>query len=142
MNDNVSAVKTLSASRDGAPSGEKQPHPTPSIPDHQLLRVIGRGGYGEVWLARNVVGTYRAIKVVYRSRFEKDNPYEREFSGIQKFEPVSRTHEGLVDILQIGRNERDGCFYYVMELADDESSGQSINPESYTPKTIRTEISR
>jgi len=30
------------------------------IPDHELLRRIGGGSYGEVWLARNVMGTYRA----------------------------------------------------------------------------------
>jgi serine/threonine protein kinase len=30
--------------------------PTTVIPDHELLRRIGRGSYGEVWLARSVVG--------------------------------------------------------------------------------------
>src|SRR6266567_2273905 len=90
----------------------------PAIPDHEMIRIIGRGSYGDVWLARNVVGTYRAVKVVYRKRFRDDRPYEREFSGIQKFEPVSRTHEGLVDVLQIGREDKLEYFYYVMELAD------------------------
>src|SRR5262249_30796871 len=36
------------------------------IPDHELLRCIGSGSYGEVWLARNIMGTYRAVKVTYR----------------------------------------------------------------------------
>src|SRR4029434_6168388 len=63
----------------------------PTIPDHELLRCIGRGSYGEVWLARNVMGTFRAVKVVYRASFEHDRPFEREFEGIQKFEPISRT---------------------------------------------------
>ena len=27
--------------------------------------------------------------------------------GIQRFEPVSRSHDGLVDILQVGRNDAD-----------------------------------
>lgn len=90
----------------------------PRIPDHELLHCIGAGSYGEVWFARNVAGTPRAVKIVYRSRFTDDRPYTREFNGLKHFEPVSRTHAGLVDILQIGRNDADGFFYYVMELAD------------------------
>ena len=35
-----------------------------------------------IWLARNVMGTYRAVKVVYRETFSESRPYEREFSGI------------------------------------------------------------
>jgi hypothetical protein len=97
----------------------RSPRPAPVVPDHQLLRPIGNGAYGEVWLARNVMGTWRAIKVVHRADFSEDYPFEREFKGIQKFEPVSRSHEGLIDILQIGRNDEAGYFYYVMELADD-----------------------
>src|SRR5580765_430844 len=91
----------------------------PVVPDHELIRCIGRGSYGEVWLARNAVGTWRAVKVVHRARFRDACPYEREFAGIQKYEPVSRTNDGLVDVLQIGRNDPEGYFYYVMELADD-----------------------
>jgi hypothetical protein len=53
--------------------------PSPSVPDHELIRRIGAGAYGEVWLARNTLGTYRAVKVVYRSDFDSDRPYEREF---------------------------------------------------------------
>jgi serine/threonine protein kinase/Tfp pilus assembly protein PilF len=97
----------------------------PIVPDHELIRRIGEGSYGEVWLARNVVGTYRAVKVVYRKTFEHDRPYEREFGGMQKFEPVSRTHEGLVNVLQIGRNDQAGYFYYIMELADEASPDRS-----------------
>src|SRR5438045_9587745 len=94
------------------------PAQPPRIPDHQLLRCIGRGSYGEVWLARSVLGEYRAVKVVYRKNFEHERPYEREFQGIQKFEPISRTDESQVDVLHVGRDEQAGYFYYVMELAD------------------------
>src|ERR1035441_4357068 len=136
----------------------------PIVPDHWLLRMIGRGSYGEVWLARNVMGTYRAVKVIYRSSFDNDRPYEREFAGIRKFEPVSRSHESQVQILHIGRNDKEGYFYYVMELADDAGqvrsaecearSGDSqpseaqtgiqhqlstIQPASYVPRTLQQE---
>src|SRR5437899_4123394 len=88
------------------------------IPDHELIRCIGRGSYGEVWLARNIMGTYRAIKIVYRATFDSDRPYDREFEGLRKFEPISRSHESQVHILHVGRSEQEGYFYHVMELAD------------------------
>ena len=119
-----------------------QPVSPPVISDHELLRRIGHGSYGEVWLARNATGAYRAVKVVYRRTFDHDRPYEREFGGILKFEPISRTHESQVDILHVGRNDANGHFYYVMELADDQNTGQQITPETYSPRTLRSEISR
>jgi len=111
----------------------------PTIPDHKLLRRIGGGSYGEVWLARNIVGTLRAVKFVYRRTFEDDRPFEREFQGIQKFEPISRSHEGFVDVLQVGQNAAAGCFYYAMELADPAGGGQAqslkLKVQSSTPRT-------
>src|SRR2546426_9820065 len=85
----------------------------PRVPDHELLCRIGIGSYGEVWLARSALGTFRAVKIVYRATFDHEHPFEREFKGIQNFEPISRSHDGLVDILQVGRNDAAGYFYYV-----------------------------
>src|SRR5213593_1941413 len=76
----------------------------PLISDHELLRLIGQGSYGEVWLARNVMGEYRAVKIVQRRRFGEDRPFEREFEGIRKFEPISRSHESQLPILHVGLN--------------------------------------
>ncbi len=90
----------------------------PTIPDYALLRSIGRGAYGEVWLARGVTGLHRAVKIVFRAGFSDDRPYEREFSGIKRFQAVSHSQENLVNILHVGRNDAAGYFFYVMELAD------------------------
>ena len=68
--------------------GAVLPVAPPQIPDHELLRRVGEGAYGEVWLARNVMGTHRAVKIVYRRSFSDDRPYEREFAGIKRFEPI------------------------------------------------------
>src|SRR5262245_57916104 len=86
----------------------------PQVPDHELLRVIGSAADGEFWLAKNAMGSLRAVKVVYQRSFVDERPYEREFSAIKNFEPISRSHQGLVNILQVGRNDREGYFYYVM----------------------------
>ena len=143
----------------GGPAINRIPGPAPQIPDHEMIRCIGQGSYGEVWLARNAVSTWRAVKVVYRQNFKDPRPYEREFAGIQSYEPISRSNEGLIDVLQIGRNDSAGYFYYVMELADaadpdsdDESATSDLgnkpgsadapakpggfDPDTYIPKTL------
>jgi len=152
-------ITRLAEASPAAPRGF--PDVPPAIPDFELLRRIGQGSYGEVWLARNVLGDYRAIKIVYRQTFESDRPFEREFDGIKRFEPISRSHESQVDILHVGRGA--GYFYYVMELADDaaeprvesselrvESSAptgvptqlSTLNPLNYSPRTLRSELQR
>lgn len=93
-------------------------HPPPRVADHELIRRIGAGSYGEVWLARAVTGQWRAVKAVSRDRFSSERPYEREFRGVVQFEPISRSHAGLVQVLHVGRDDEAGAFYYVMELAD------------------------
>jgi WD40 repeat protein len=113
----------------------------PAIPDHTLIRPIGRGSYGEVWLARNLMGALRAVKIVWRGQFESGRPYEREFDGIQRYEPVSRASGGLVHVLHIGCNQDEGYFYYVMELADSrQAAGNEAN--DYEPRTLRSDLKR
>ena len=96
------------------------------------MRSIGAGSYGEVWLARNVLGELRAVKVIHRSRFNDQRPFEREFKGIQRFEPISRSHPSQLAILHVGKNDIAGCFYYVMELADavENPNSEARNPEA------------
>ena len=80
----------------------------PTIPDHQIIRLIGGGSGGDVWLAKNALGTYRAVKIVQERSFKQRRPFEREFNGVLQFEPVSRLHDGLGNVLQVGHNEAAG----------------------------------
>ena len=82
------------------------------------------------------MGEYRAVKIVCRESFREQRPFERELSGIRKFEPISRSHDGFIDVLHVGINEEAGYFYYVMEAGDDQVSGRDIRPDVYSPKTL------
>ncbi|WP_411826503.1 SUMF1/EgtB/PvdO family nonheme iron enzyme [Luteolibacter sp. AS25] len=116
------------------------PRSHPNIPDHEVLRKIGHGAYGEVWMARGVTGAMRAVKVVWREDFDDERTFEREFEGILKYEPISRDHPGLVNILHVGRSpDTKSFYYYVMELGDDIHTGQEINPVEYEARTLRPE---
>lgn len=113
------------------------------IPDYTLLKRIGAGAYGEVWLAQSVTGALRAVKIVWREDFELTKTFHREFLGIQQFEPISRGHPGLVHILHVGWNEQRGFYYCVMELADDCEAGPSItDTHAYVPRTLGTDMKR
>ena len=128
-----SLSNTASGAENIAPSARQSGVP-PSVPDHQLLRSIGVGSYGEVWLARSAIGSLRAVKVVYRISFDHDRPYEREFEGLKQFEPLSHARESQVDIFHVGRNDDAGFFYYIMELADAVENPKS---ECRNPKEAR-----
>jgi serine/threonine protein kinase len=110
------------------------------VAEHKLVRLIGAGSGGEVWLARNALGTYRAVKIISRNSFPWQKPFEDEFQGLLRFEPLSREHDGLVDVLQVGGSAASDYFYYVMELGDDIRTGQNIDPDSYQPRTLAHDL--
>ena len=100
--------------------------------------MIGRGAYGEIWLARSLTGAFRAVKVVHRTTFESARAFQREFQGMSSFEPISRAHPGFVDILHVGRTSE--YLYYIMELADDHVAGRKVDPLHYVPRTLKTDL--
>lgn len=104
--------------------------------------MIGRGAYGEVWMARGVTGALRAVKVVRREDYDHPESFEREFEAIKKYEPVSRKHDGLVPVLQVGRNDAGGFYYYIMELADDLERGRDIDPATYRAHSLQAQMRR
>lgn len=140
-------IENLLGSSPSNSSVDSPPRPPPPVPNHEVIGRIGRGSYGEVWLARSVTGALRAVKVVWRSHFSSERPYEREFHGIVRFEPISRSHPGVVNVLHAGRDDAAGCFFYVMELADEahaeskSDSGLHLAPVApYRPRTLASEL--
>jgi len=113
----------------------------PAVPDHRLIKRIGTGAYGEVWLARNLLEAYQAVKILHRDRFSDPRPLDREFEGLKRFTPVSRSHPNLVQVLHAGRTG-NGELYYVMELADDEVPGGNLDPATYSPRNLSTVLKK
>ncbi len=116
---------------------------TPEAPDYQLFNPpFGEGAYGKVWLARNKAGQWRALKAVYLANFNENNdPYEREFSGIKKYQPVSDKHPGLLQV-EFVSEKQEGYFYYVMELGDPLEPGWEGEPSTYRPRDLVSERAR
>jgi TolB-like protein/tetratricopeptide (TPR) repeat protein len=143
----VQRVQHLLAGGSGTPAraesaGVRPEAPTtvsradPRIPDYELLRQIGSGSYGDVWLARGLTGAHRAVKIVWRDRFPDAEPFEREFRGLKEFTALGLEASQMA-LLHVGRDERAGFFYYVMELADDASGGSALDPARYVPLTAK-----
>ncbi len=108
------------------------------IPDYELCdQPFGEGSYGKVWLARDAVGHWQALKAVYQAKFGDDRkPYEREFSGLTHYKPISDKHPGLLRVNFISRMKPEGYFYYAMELADSVAPGWEKNPALYQPRDL------
>ncbi len=115
----------------------------PDAPDYKLFNPpFGEGAYGRVWLARNAVGQWRALKAVYLANFEQNtDPYEREFNGIKKYQPVSDKHPGLLRV-EFVSEKLAGYFYYVMELGDPLEPGWEQEPSTYKPRDLVSERAR
>ena len=110
-------------------NGSSQP---PSCGSWRLEREIGHGAYGVVYLAVAPDGECAAVKVCRREDVG-DERYERELRGAKLYRSIP-PHEGLVRMR--GLREADGCFYAVMDLADDEFGGSREAESGYRPKTL------
>ncbi len=99
---------------------------------------FGRGAYGRVWLAKNAIGQWQALKVVYASNFSEAGPYDREFNGVSRYKPVSDKNPSLLRVDFVS-TKRPDYFYYVMELGDSIVPDWQSNPSTYKPRDLMNE---
>jgi len=125
------------------PEAKTTPEPAtvaerPDAPDYEFFDApFGQGAFGKVWLVRNAIGEWQALKVIHQAKFkENPAPYDREFAGIQRYKPLSHQHPGLLSIDFISRKRDEGYFYYAMELGDSDVPGWEENPTLYKPRDL------
>jgi len=123
------------------PSGKRPlavpaPPAPPVLPDYDLIKFLGKGGFGQVWLGRQrVTGMYCAVKIVPQGEVG-----EIEIEGIREYKLRASGNPHLVQIEHVG--VVGDLYYYVMELADDARGEGVRSPEGYEPLTLSEEIKR
>ncbi|HKO93479.1 MAG TPA: serine/threonine-protein kinase, partial [Polyangiaceae bacterium] len=93
---------------------------------YKLVRPIGRGGMGEVWVAHHT--TLRrdvAVKILRTDRLSEValRRFEREVEAT-----TALSHPNTIRVLDYGDTE-DGLWYYVMELLEGEDLAQTLARE-------------
>ncbi len=91
------------------------PAPPPEIKGYRIERLIGEGGFGQVWRATREDGSLVAIKVLHLELIRSKDAlvrFERELEAIERL-----NHRNVVRALDHGTLD-DGRPYLVLELVD------------------------
>lgn len=99
----------------------------PHVPGYELIRVLGEGGGGTVFLARQLVAERLvAVKVIYATRPSERERFRREVMTLAKLR-----HPHVVEIYEVGECEA-GPFYSMEYMAGGSLAGQRRSPISIT----------
>jgi len=118
----------------------EQTPPKPEIPDFDLLRLVGEGGFGQVWLATNrTTGRLLAVKLIPLCQTGRSSAAMREISSLTRLETNSQCrHENLLCIHHIGKTA--DYLFYVMDPADDVSGDSASERPDYRPATLQSRL--
>jgi serine/threonine protein kinase len=124
---------------DSSTENAKRP---PEVPDFALIRPIGEGGFGRVWLAANrTTGHLRAVKVIPLGRSGTLDPAGREITSLARLEAnLRRQHPNLLVIHHVGKTADH--LFYVMDLADDVSGAPGSCEAGYRPATLESRLQK
>jgi serine/threonine protein kinase len=113
--------------------------PKPEIPDFDLLRPIGQGGFGQVWLAQNrTTGHLRAVKLIPLRRSGTLDAAGREIVSLTRLEANLRPHPNLANIHHVGKTSEH--LFYVMDPADDLTGVPASSAPGYQPATLESRL--
>lgn len=114
----------------------------PEVPGFDLIRVIGEGGFGKVWMATNrTIGGLLAVKVIPLASGSSRDAAGREIKSLTYLREVSRIHHpNLLDVKHIDTSPASGLLFYTMDLADDVSGDPPSSDTEYQPATLRKRL--
>tara|TARA_B100001093_G_C26829237_1_gene1015428 strand:+ start:301 stop:2583 length:2283 start_codon:yes stop_codon:yes gene_type:complete len=107
------------------------------IDGNKLVRKIGEGGFGEVWLTENVsTGKPLAVKIIDKSR---SSHFDRELQSLMEYENglLRINSQYLIPIYNV--NQTQEFLYYFMPLADG-PKGIDYNSDDWKPITLASLI--
>ncbi|MFH0902852.1 MAG: serine/threonine-protein kinase, partial [Pseudomonadota bacterium] len=106
-----------------------------SMVDHyQVIRSIGRGGMGEVYLARDTkLGRRVALKVIQRRHLPSDARMVERFLEEARI-TASFNHPHIVTVYGVG--EHAGSPYLALEFVEGETLRQRMNAERMAAKEV------
>ena len=100
----------------------------PTFDGFEIVRILGKGGMGTVYLARDQrLGRYVAIKVLNASELAYDDRRARFFREARS--AASVRHQNVATIHEVGET-KDGLPFIVMEYCEGETLSQRIRRRS------------
>jgi serine/threonine protein kinase len=111
--------------------------PGESLDGYRLIRPIGSGGFGQVWLCQSeAVGDFRALKFIPATG---QGHLEKEFDALCRYRTASGQlrSPSIMPIEHVGRRQ-DGLFY-IMPLSDGSGASTPTDP-SWFPLTLASII--
>ncbi len=121
---------------DQAAVGKRLPtSPAIAVPNHELIRCLGEGAFGQVWLARHAITEhYRACKLIPKSRMI-------ELRGLRQLKQRVPSHPNLLPVEDVGVS--GDWLYCLMPLADNAASdGAVLDSSGYEPLGLDTHLRR
>jgi len=107
---------------------------------YRLTRLLGNGGMGVVWAARNeAIHRDVAIKLMLPRIAEDPASLQRFFNEARICGSIR--HPGIVDVIDLGRAE-DGSPFLVMELLEGETLGERLDRVKSMPPGVILPIAR
>ena len=104
--------------------------PTPTVAGYHVERLIGEGGFGQVWRATRADGSLVAIKILHLELIRSNDAltrFERELAAIERLD-----HRHVVRALDHGTLE-DGRPFLVLEYIDGPSLRDVIHERGSLP---------